>query len=179
MKKKNYLHKAEQGVILGASLLLLNSVAGCSLEPMDTPPTEPILTKGPTGLPGGLPGQSITYYPAGQSPTINIANKKYGFLMDYGYLKFETTIPWRNNSIIIKMNEDSTGYAKKVTKVEIYGHHWINWFTRGNDLIITDIKARFKDDTQIKRDEFPPETVYIMVYVTDENPIVLSFLYTI
>lgn len=184
MKKKDYLQQIERGALIGTSVLLLNGVVSCSFDPMDTPPTETTLTKGPGGgapggLPGGLPGSTITYYAAGKTPVLNTPSVKSGFMMDYGYFKFQTTIPWGDNAIVIRMNENISGYAKKVTNVEVYGHPWINWFTRGNDLIIDQIKVvRTGGNTQIERDNFPAETVFITVHVADESPIVLSFYYT-
>lgn len=168
MKKKDYLQQLERGALIATSVLLLNGITSCSSEPMYTPPTETTLTKAP----GELPGQDIIYYPAGTIPVLNKESVKSGFLMNYGYLEFQTTIPWGDNGIIIRMNEDTFGYAKKVTSVEVYGHHQIRWFTRANDLIIDEIKGVRGGNTQ-----FPAETVFITIRVQDVTPIVLSFKY--
>lgn len=174
-KKKDYLHKAEQGVILGTSLLLLNGVAGCSLEPMDTPPTEPTLTKGPTGLPGGLPGQPITYYPPctvpGNSPILNVENKKYGFIMTEGYCVFRTTIPRGYKSMEITMNEHESGYTRKITKVETSGQFPnFEWF-KGSPLILTGWKSRYDPN-------YPALDVAILIHSLDKSPVILYFKYT-
>lgn len=177
MKKKEYLQQIERGALIGTSVLLLNGVVSCSFDPMDTPPTETTLTKGPGGgapggLPGGLPGSSITYYPAGQTPVLLQENKKSGFIMTDGYCSFSTTIPYGYSGISITMNEDESGYTRKVTKVEALGYFPNFSWTKGSALEL----GGFRLSTSQNK---PPIDLTIKIHSVDKSPVVLYFTYTL
>lgn len=143
-------------------------MTSCSKEPMDTPPAETFMTKSPVGHPG-IGG--MTYYAPGERPILLVENVKSGFIMTDGYCSFATTIPTGYSGIKITMNENESGYTRKITKVEALGYSPNFSWTKGSSLELSGFKASHLPNK-------PATDTTIKIYSVDKSPVVLYFQYT-